>query len=92
MYFRSRPVFNVTARLSFLPKELSTEQIDCLSNKDEILPMGTLRVCIAGVETTKSKTGKNLTHKCDSLIAVNTASYQYYFNPLNLAACCFQLH
>lgn len=85
MYFRSRPVFNVTAHLFFQPKEISTDQIDCLSNKDEILPMGTLTVCIAGVETTKSKTGRNLTQNCDSLIAANTTSYQCY-----LAACIFR--
>lgn len=90
MYFRSQPVFNVTARLLFQPKELSTDLIDCLSNKGEILPMGTLTVCLKGVETTKSKAGRNLTQKCNLLIAANTTSYHCYFNPVNLAACIFR--
>ncbi|XP_037617269.1 integrin alpha-D isoform X1 [Sebastes umbrosus] len=52
---RSRPVFNVTAHLSFLPKEINTDQIDCLGSTDETLPMVTLTACFEMVETTKSK-------------------------------------
>lgn len=63
MYFRSRPVFNVTAHLFFQPKEISTDPINCVGNRDEILPMGNLTVCITGVETTKRKAGRNLTEK-----------------------------
>ncbi|XP_034438382.1 integrin alpha-M-like [Hippoglossus hippoglossus] len=52
---RSRPVFNVTAHLSFLPEEISTEKINCVDKTDEKLPMGTLKVCFEMVESTKSK-------------------------------------
>nr|ASU50959.1 integrin alpha-L [Epinephelus coioides] len=55
---RSRPVLNVTAQLSFTPKEISTDKIDCLDNKDEHLPMVTLTACFKIVETTKSNTAK----------------------------------
>ncbi|XP_041640847.1 integrin alpha-D [Cheilinus undulatus] len=51
----SRPVFNIMARLSFQPKEISTDKFDCLGNKDEILSMITLQACFKKVETTKSK-------------------------------------
>ncbi|XP_028451723.1 integrin alpha-M isoform X2 [Perca flavescens] len=52
---RSRPVFNVKSRLSFQPKELSTETIDCLDNTDAHLPMVTLQACFEMVEKTKGK-------------------------------------
>ncbi|XP_078121540.1 integrin alpha-M [Sander vitreus] len=52
---RSKPVFNVKSRLSFQPKELSTETINCLGNTDEHLPMVTLQACFEMVETTKCK-------------------------------------
>ncbi|XP_060942973.1 integrin alpha-M-like [Limanda limanda] len=52
---RCRPVFNVTAHLSFLPKEISTEEINCVDQTDESLPMGILHVCFEMVENTKSK-------------------------------------
>ncbi|XP_034388003.1 integrin alpha-M isoform X2 [Cyclopterus lumpus] len=52
---RSRPVFNVNARLSFIPNKISTDNIDCLGNTDETLPMVTLTACFEMVETTKSK-------------------------------------
>ncbi|XP_068444941.1 integrin alpha-D [Clinocottus analis] len=52
---RSRPVFDVTARLSFVPNEISTDKIDCLGNSDETLPMVNLTACFEMVETTKSK-------------------------------------
>ncbi|KAM6941946.1 integrin alpha-L [Lycodopsis pacificus] len=52
---RSRPIFNVTAHLSFLPNKISTDKIDCLGNTDETLPMVTLTACFAMVETTMSK-------------------------------------
>ncbi|XP_060931013.1 integrin alpha-M-like [Limanda limanda] len=51
---RSRPVFNVTAHLSFLPKEISTEEINCVDQTDESVPMGILKVCFEMVENTKS--------------------------------------
>ncbi|XP_034739021.1 integrin alpha-X-like [Etheostoma cragini] len=53
--FRSRPIFNVTTRLSFDPNEISTEKIDCLDHTDANLPMVTLQACFEIVETTKSK-------------------------------------
>uniref|UniRef100_A0A3Q3MM12 Integrin alpha-L-like n=1 Tax=Labrus bergylta TaxID=56723 RepID=A0A3Q3MM12_9LABR len=64
----SRPVFNVIASLSFQPEEISTEKIDCLSNKDEIIPMVDIAACFKKVETTKSKTvspGLNITYTLD---------------------------
>lgn len=61
MSFRSKPVFNVMARLSFHPREISTEKIDCVGKKDETLPMVTLTACFEMVETTKSKAGRDLT-------------------------------
>ncbi|XP_076583441.1 integrin alpha-M-like [Chaetodon auriga] len=52
---RSRPVFDVTAHLSFQPKEISTDKINCPDNTDEILPMVTLIVRFEMEQTTKSK-------------------------------------
>ncbi|XP_061882703.1 integrin alpha-D isoform X1 [Entelurus aequoreus] len=52
---RSRPVMNVRARLSFQPKEISVDHIDCSVNTDVILPMVSLTVCFAMAETTTSK-------------------------------------
>ncbi|XP_036940730.1 integrin alpha-L-like isoform X2 [Acanthopagrus latus] len=54
---RSRPVFNVTAHLSFQPHIISTEKIDCIGNTNENLPMVNLTACFEMVETTKSKAG-----------------------------------
>nr|XP_057925143.1 integrin alpha-D isoform X2 [Doryrhamphus excisus] len=54
---RSRPVLSVTAGLSFNPKEISIDQIDCSVNTDLILPMVTLNVCFHMTETTMSKAG-----------------------------------
>ncbi|XP_040892769.1 integrin alpha-D [Toxotes jaculatrix] len=55
---RSRPVFNVMARLSFQPEEISIEKIDCWSKTDESVPMVNLAACFKMVETTKSKAGR----------------------------------
>lgn len=66
MYFRSRPVFNVRARLAFQPDEISTEKIDCFSSTDENLPMVTLKACFEVRETTKSNPGGNTTQNSDS--------------------------
>ncbi|XP_031140267.1 integrin alpha-D isoform X2 [Sander lucioperca] len=52
---RSRPIFNVKSRLSFQPKELKTDSIDCTGNTDGHLPMVTLQACFEMVETTKCK-------------------------------------
>ncbi|XP_017297102.1 integrin alpha-D [Kryptolebias marmoratus] len=52
---RSKPIFNVTAHLSFYPGEISTEDIDCLAGKDKSLPMGTITACFEKEEATKSK-------------------------------------
>ncbi|XP_029004008.1 integrin alpha-D [Betta splendens] len=52
---RSRPVFNVTAQLSFRPKEIKIDQIECPLKTDTILPMVNLTVCFVTTETTKSK-------------------------------------
>uniref|UniRef100_A0A8C2WYR7 VWFA domain-containing protein n=1 Tax=Cyclopterus lumpus TaxID=8103 RepID=A0A8C2WYR7_CYCLU len=57
---RSRPVFNVNARLSFIPNKISTDNIDCLGNTDETLPMVTLTACFEMVETTKTAMSSGL--------------------------------
>uniref|UniRef100_A0A3Q1H080 VWFA domain-containing protein n=1 Tax=Anabas testudineus TaxID=64144 RepID=A0A3Q1H080_ANATE len=60
---RSKPVVNVLAQLSFQPKEIRTEKMDCLGNTDETVPMVTLTVCFEMVETTKSKSrGINISY------------------------------
>ncbi|KAF0037874.1 hypothetical protein F2P81_010748 [Scophthalmus maximus] len=51
---RSRPVFDIMARLSFLPEEISTDFVD---KKDEHSPMVNLTVCFEMLEKTKSKGG-----------------------------------
>ncbi|KAM7418445.1 hypothetical protein PAMA_015863 [Pampus argenteus] len=55
--FRSKPVCNVTAHLSFQPEEINTDQIDCPDKTNTKLPLATLRVCFEMVEATKSKAG-----------------------------------
>ncbi|XP_008292527.1 integrin alpha-X [Stegastes partitus] len=50
----SRPVFNVSARLSFQPNEISTDKFDCLGS-DGSLPLVTLTACFQMVEATNSK-------------------------------------
>ncbi|KAM3624674.1 uncharacterized protein V6R79_026459 [Siganus canaliculatus] len=65
---RSRPVVNVTAHLSFEPEEISTDEIDCLSNTHENLPMATLTVCFKMVDTVKSgawRSGLTITYMLD---------------------------
>ncbi|XP_054635985.1 integrin alpha-D [Dunckerocampus dactyliophorus] len=63
---RSRPVVSVRARLSFKPKEISVDQIDCSVNTDLILPMVTLNVCFDMMETTTTagamKAGLNISY------------------------------
>ncbi|XP_019735483.1 integrin alpha-M isoform X1 [Hippocampus comes] len=54
---RSKPIVNALARLSFQPKEITLDQIDCSANTDTILPMVNLTACFEIVETTKSKAG-----------------------------------
>ncbi|XP_006810290.1 integrin alpha-L-like, partial [Neolamprologus brichardi] len=56
MSFSSKPVFNVMAHLSFHPKEISTEKLDCQSAEGNLL-MVTLTACFEMVEATKSKQG-----------------------------------
>ncbi|XP_031419943.1 integrin alpha-M-like [Clupea harengus] len=50
---RSRPVFNVSAHLSFNPPEISTQQFDCNEHK-EAFPTVTLTICFKMSEETKS--------------------------------------
>nr|XP_024658486.1 integrin alpha-M-like isoform X1 [Maylandia zebra] len=52
----SKPVFNVMAHLSFHPKEISTEKLDCQGAEGNLL-MLTLTACFEMVEATKSKQG-----------------------------------
>ncbi|XP_034044085.1 integrin alpha-X [Thalassophryne amazonica] len=55
---RSKPIFNVTAQLSFEPLEISTENINCVTYTEINLPMGNLTVCFQKVQTTFSKPGE----------------------------------
>lgn len=59
MSFRSKPVFNVTSHLSFLPDKISIEHFDCVSKPDDVLTMVVLKVCFKMVETTQSNAGKD---------------------------------
>ncbi|XP_038570378.1 integrin alpha-D isoform X1 [Micropterus salmoides] len=55
---RSRPVFNVTAHLSFHPKQISTDKIVCPSTKEDLTSTEVdLTVCFEMVEVTKIKPG-----------------------------------
>ncbi|KAF3687166.1 Integrin alpha-M CD11 antigen-like family member B [Channa argus] len=54
---RSRPVFNVTARLTFQPGEISIEHFKCLGTANDIFHMLNLTTCFEMVETTRSKAG-----------------------------------
>uniref|UniRef100_A0A8D3E145 VWFA domain-containing protein n=1 Tax=Scophthalmus maximus TaxID=52904 RepID=A0A8D3E145_SCOMX len=58
---RSRPVFDIMARLSFLPEEISTDFVD---KKDEHSPMVNLTVCFEMLEKTKRamSSGLNITY------------------------------
>ncbi|XP_067115632.1 integrin alpha-L-like [Osmerus mordax] len=51
---RSKSVFNVSARLSFHPSEISTDQFDCLTSEDQSFPVVNLTACFSKVEATKS--------------------------------------
>uniref|UniRef100_A0A7N6B9M9 VWFA domain-containing protein n=1 Tax=Anabas testudineus TaxID=64144 RepID=A0A7N6B9M9_ANATE len=67
---RSKPVFNVTSRLSFLPGEIVIEKFDCTGGNKEVLPMVTLTVCFEMTEVTKSKkevtsSGLNISYTLD---------------------------
>lgn len=64
------------AHLSFQPKEISIDEIDCVSNTEENLPMVLLTACFEMKEMTQSSTGRDLIHSYNSLIAAGTASYQ----------------
>lgn len=64
--FRSRPVVDVRARLTFQPNEISTEKIDCLGSTDKNLPMVTIEACFEMRETTKSNSGGNKTQNGDA--------------------------
>uniref|UniRef100_UPI0037E83128 integrin alpha-L n=1 Tax=Semicossyphus pulcher TaxID=241346 RepID=UPI0037E83128 len=66
----SRPVFNVIARLSFQPEEISTKDIDCWGRKTDTLLMVTLNACFKMEETTKSEavapsSGLNISYTLD---------------------------
>ncbi|KAM4584239.1 integrin alpha-M [Odontesthes bonariensis] len=54
---RSKPVYNVTAHLHFLPEEISTENIDCLISTKENLHMVNVTACFEMTEATKSNAG-----------------------------------
>ncbi|KAM9857426.1 integrin alpha-L [Aulostomus maculatus] len=67
---RSRPIFNVTARLFFHPAEINTEKFDCLSSTDIHLPMITLTACFDMTEATNSNAeamnlGLNISYTLD---------------------------
>lgn len=60
MCFRSKPVFNVMAHLSFQPKVISTEQFDCAGGEKKLLMVINLTACFEMVEATKRKQGRDL--------------------------------
>ncbi|XP_061686595.1 integrin alpha-D isoform X2 [Syngnathoides biaculeatus] len=81
---RSRPILNVTARLSFHPKEISIDEIDCSVKTDTILPMVNLTACFEMVETTKSTPGAvtlglNISYKLD--VDPKRQSHRGFFSP-----------
>ncbi|XP_029948934.1 integrin alpha-M isoform X2 [Salarias fasciatus] len=66
---RSKPVFNVEARMSFHPEEISTDGLDCPS-QDDSLPMVELQVCFQLTEVTRREAGDtgaslNITYMLD---------------------------
>lgn len=63
-------MFNVSVHLHFQPPEISTDNIDCLSNTDATLPMVTLTACFHMAEATQSQAGKY------SVIDVNQAPHK----------------
>ncbi|XP_034739034.1 integrin alpha-M-like [Etheostoma cragini] len=80
---RSRPIFNVTTRLSFEPNEIRTEKSDCLDHTDANLPMVTLQACFEIVETTKSKAaamdlGLNISYTLK--VDANRQNYRGFFS------------
>lgn len=54
---RSKPVLNVTTRLTFEPPEINIDKIVCPSNTDEFVHLVTLTICFEMIEATKSITG-----------------------------------
>ncbi|XP_028264897.1 integrin alpha-M [Parambassis ranga] len=62
---RSKPVINVVARMSFQPRQISTEKLYCPGNANEKLPMVTIEICFNMNEATKSDSeaiGLNITY------------------------------
>ncbi|XP_042559776.1 integrin alpha-L-like [Clupea harengus] len=53
VFHRSRPVFDVSAHLSFSPSEISNQQFDCTEHK-EAFPTVNLTICFKMSEETKS--------------------------------------
>lgn len=53
----SKPVFNVTARITFEPHEIDIDKIQCPSRMDQFVDMVSLIICFEALEVTKSSAG-----------------------------------
>ncbi|XP_063056900.1 integrin alpha-M-like [Engraulis encrasicolus] len=58
---KSRPVFNVSAHLSFSPSEISILQFDCIDQQGGPLPLINMSLCFQMNEQTKSTTDRMAT-------------------------------
>ncbi|KAK2815604.1 hypothetical protein Q5P01_026071 [Channa striata] len=97
---RSKPVFNVTARLSFQPGEISIDNFNCFGKADNVFHMITITTCFESVETTTSKAGSksaglNISYTLD--IDPMRQIYRGFFSPTdkkarNLTAACELKH
>lgn len=76
---RSKPVVNVTAKLSFYPREISLQEITCLE-KGPDLPMVTIRACFEMVEATNSKTGSGIGISVMLNVDPTRQTYRGFFN------------
>ncbi|XP_030582374.1 LOW QUALITY PROTEIN: integrin alpha-L-like [Archocentrus centrarchus] len=88
---RTKPVFNVMAHLSFQPKEISTEQLDCLG-ADANLHMVDLTACFEMVEATKrnrgaTSSGLNITNTLT--VDPMRQKYRGFFSPTDTKARSF---
>ncbi|XP_036069753.1 integrin alpha-D isoform X2 [Oryzias melastigma] len=92
---RSKPVYNVAANLSFHPEVISIENIDCVNNPHEVLPMVNLTTCFQLQETTKSKTEKaNLTLGILYTLSVDLMrqTHRGFFSPTDKKTKSLHIH
>ncbi|KAK7930751.1 hypothetical protein WMY93_007146 [Mugilogobius chulae] len=80
---KSKPVFNVTTRLSFEPHEINIDKIKCPSNMEDFVPLVNLTICFEMVEATKSsagavKPGLNISYSLD--VDPTRQTFRGFFN------------